>query len=296
MFKPEDIEGYITKPKLEAILEEIAGLSITLEEDPTLPDLGYRYLQSRLAKCRDYLNRTQYYHQITRRYQKNLQSRIRHCELDLDFKVMEKLADDGLVRRERSIEDRKALAMSMMKEEYQELSILKVELLNLEETVKLVKLKYDDLSRTNNDVKLQRQMVRDDRNSELGEGYSPPQASQNKTVGGGLPPAVRAKKIDPTEILDPNRRPDDIPQPINQSHARQIASFFNGLPAQKPLSEAIGSDPGSQALPEASNVPEVKGGAPTAIPTEPAQSTPVPTPISPAKPFQQVNYDDLLAD
>lgn len=254
-FRAEDVIGFITREKLETILEEIAAFSVNLVEDPTLPDFGYKYLQSRLAQCREYMNRTQYYLQITRRYEKNLRATLRNCELNFDLKVMEKLADDVIVRNQSSIEDRKALATTQLRAEFVELSTIKVDLLNLEETIKIVKARYDDLMRTSNDVRLQRQMVKDDR----AFGPDEPGASGNSQSGmvpAGMKPAVKREPVNPTDLLDPEKRPEDLPEPTGPGHAKQIARFLNTTPS------SVGSKPEAPAAPpppEEPAGPAVKG-------------------------------------
>jgi len=223
-------EAPLTKEKLDAILDEIAEFRVDLAEDPTLPELGTKYLQSSLAKCRAFLNRTHYYLQLTKRYEKDLKSNLKLLELNVDLKFNGLLADDATVRQQPSIDDRKALAISMMNSEYEEIAKLRASLMDAEETVKLVKAKYDDLNRTNSDIKLQRHLVKDDKMDQMtgGEGYEKPQARQDRVVTGGLAPPVKAEPIDPKDLLDPNRRPEDMPEPVDMAHAQQIADFFSG--------------------------------------------------------------------
>jgi hypothetical protein len=246
--------GFVPREKLEAILEEIAAFSVSLAEDPTLPDLGYVYLQARLAQCREYMNRTQYYLQVTRRYEKNLRAMLRNCELNFELKVMEKLADDTIVRSQSSIEDRKALATTQLRDEYVEMSTLRVDLLNLEETIKIVKARYDDLMRTSNDVRLQRQMVKDDRADRNNGDPDAAGTSQSGMVPAGMPPAVKRQAVNPTDLLDGSRRPDDLPEPTGPGHAKQIASFLNKMPA------SVAAKPeAAPSAPQEPEAPQVKG-------------------------------------
>lgn len=263
---PEDVIGYLSAEKLESILEEIVGFEVVLEEDPTLPDLGLRYLQSKIAQCRKYLNRVQYYLQVTKRYEKNLKRAAKVYELDLELKLAGLLADDAIVRRQSSIDDRKAVATTMLKQEHEVLSRFRVDIQNLDDTIKLVKSKYDDLRHTNGDIRLQRQLVKDDM-AEWGsgeEGYTKPQSREDRTIPGGLPPPVSAEDIDPNDLLDPNKRPEDLPEPKNPSHAKQIAGFFGKKPVR-----------------------HVSRG-----PADPAPEDPAPEDPAPA--IQSVSYKDLL--
>ena len=225
---PNQVPGFLCNEKLDNILTEISMYEIKLEEDPTLPDLGSRYIQSKIAICRQYLNRTQYYLQILKRYEINLKRAEKTFELDLEIKISEKLADDMLVRQQPAQQERKALALSMLKSEHENLAIFKVELQGLDGVIRIVKSRYDDLRYTNQDIKLQRQLIKDDRSGweNDGSGYIKPQSRENGIITGGLPPPVSSEKIDPRDLLDPDKRPEDLPEPKNDSHARQISDFY----------------------------------------------------------------------
>lgn len=251
----EEVPGYLSEEKLESILGEIIKYEVKLEEDPTLPHLGYRYLQKSIAQCRQYLNRVQFYLQTVRRFEKNLKAVVREFELDLELKLAGLLADHEIVRQQSSAMDRKALAISMLGDEHRNLATLRVELLNVEETVKLIKLKYDDLHRTNMDVKLQRQLVKDDRTGwegPDGEGYTSPQADQDGTIPGGMVPPVTSSDIDPEDLLEGGGGPEDMPEPKDASYAEQMNNFISGKTVEAP-SERRGT-PSTDPEPEGAPV------------------------------------------
>ena len=238
-------------PALDQILEEIAGYHIDLEPDPTQPHLGSRYLNDTLAKCRNYTNRTIHYLQLMKRQERDLRMEVKLLESDLDFKLKEKLADDPLVRSQPSIEDRVALATVALKEEHQAVAQTRNELLETEETVKLIKTRLDNLRQTSFDIKLQRQIVKDDKEAwGSGEGgYVEPQKNRDRTVPDGMRPPVRPA-LDPEDLLDPSKRPADMPEPKDRVHAAQIAAFFNGsdeLPVTSPEKEPEPSPPPPEA-------------------------------------------------
>jgi hypothetical protein len=221
-----------SKDQLSSILDEIAGFEVELAEDPTVPTLGVKYLNERVAVCRKYLNRVIYYVQTVGKQVKNLNVEVRHMELDLELKMAQKLADDVLVKKQPSIDDRKALATMLLKEENDNLAVLRLELLDAFETLKIIKMKHQDLVRTNGDIKSQRQLVKDDMESRLsgGPGYDPPQTKQDKSVPDGMPPPIVPGKIDPQDLLDPAKRPDDMPEPVDEMHAAMISDFFGSKP------------------------------------------------------------------
>ena len=223
------------------MLEEVAGYTVALEEDPTLPNLGTRYLQRVLAQCRNYQNRVQHYMQLAMRAERTLLTEIKQAELDFEFKIKDKLADDPLVRQQRALDDRKALAESLLKVEQENLAGLRVKLIDIQETVKLLKFKYGDLQRTNSDIKTQRTLVRDDKIAQMGgdEGYNRPQVNQDRSIPGGMPAPVTVEPLGPEDILDPNRKPEELFDPIDGVHARQMAEFLQRNPEKKQVPNGV---------------------------------------------------------
>lgn len=217
------------KNKLQLILDEVSQYSVELETDPTLPNLGTSYLQRVISECRNYMNRVMNYMQFIKIQEKNMKIRLKACELDLDRKMAEKLADDVLVRKQPSIEDRKALASTMLADEYSTIAGLRSDLLDVEETFKLLKIKYDHLRGTSQDIKMQRSLVKDDAMLRMAgnEGYSKPQINQDRSVPNGMLAPVIHDNLNPEDILDPAKRPEELPIPKDAVHAQMISDFLN---------------------------------------------------------------------
>jgi hypothetical protein len=217
--------------QLQSILEEVAEYHVDLEDDPTQPHLGTRYLQRCIAECRRYLNRVQYYLQTVGKYERDLKIQLQIKEASIDLQINEKLADDPVVKQQPTLDERKAVAISTLKTEYQDLTEHKRRLLDAQETLKLLKMKYGDLRATSGDIKSQRQLVKDDMQAwGSGEtGYTAPQGREDGTIPDGMPPPV-AGKVDPQDILNPDNRPEDLPEPKDAVHAQQIAEFFGSDP------------------------------------------------------------------
>jgi hypothetical protein len=225
--------------KLQQILDEVSSYSVELENDPTLPHLGTLYLQRVISECRNYMNRVMHYMQLIKIQEKNTKIRLKAVELDIERKMAEKLSDDALVRKQPSIEDRKALATTMLSEEYENMAVLRSQLLDIEETSKLLKFKYDHLRGTSQDIKIQRSLVKDDAMIRLGggDGYSKPQVNQDRSVPNGMRSPVSPDNINPEDILDPNRRPDDLPVPKDAVHAQMIADFLSSSGSKATVTE-----------------------------------------------------------
>lgn len=263
----EAIPSYLSSRQLEEMLDELSGYAVELAEDPTLPSLGAKYLMAKIAQCRKHTNRAHFYLQNARRYEKNLRVRAKEWELDLEMKTAMMLADDSITRDQPSIDDRKAYAASQLKAEHEQLAALRVAMVELGDTIRIIKSKYDELKATNRDIVTQRQIVKDDK--ELwgqGGGYEPPQTRKDGTVPDGMTPAIKPGRVDPRDLLDPSKRPEDMPEPRDAVHAAQIADFF------------------SAPAPAVSVPPAVQ-------PVE----KPAPPPPPPPKQVG-MSYDDLLSD
>ena len=236
---------------MDQMLEEVAAYAVQLEEDPTKPDLGTKYLQRVLAQCRNFLNRVQHYLQLSMRAERSLLTEIKQVELDLEFKIKNMLADDPIVRQQRALEDRKALAESLLKDESENLKNLRIRLIDVQETVKLLRFKYGDLARTSADIKMQRRLVCDDKFIQYGggDGYGKPVINQDKSVPNGMPAPVPVEPLGPKDILDPNKRPDELPEPIDGAHAVQIAEFLARYPEKKTQAIETSAPPTETDLP-----------------------------------------------
>jgi hypothetical protein len=213
--------------ELQQILEEIAEYQIDLVEDPTGPELGTRYLQERIATCRKFLNRVQFYLQKVGKYERELKIDLKIKEMDIDLKINGKLADDTIVRQQPSIDDRKALAISQLRDEHEALAEIRLKMLDVQETQKLLKMKYGDLRAANADIKAQRQLIKDDMQAWMGgeEGYTRPQPQPDGSAPKGMPPPV-VKKVNPRDLLDPDKEPDRLPPPRDAEHVKQISEFL----------------------------------------------------------------------
>lgn len=310
----------LSKEQLDQIIEEIARYEVNLEDDPTQPHLGTVYLQKTISRCRAYQNRVQYYLQIVKLHEKKIRLDLRQRELDLEFKTKELLADDVVVRKQPSVRDRESVAATMLGEEHKAVTTLKVELLDVEETVKLIRSKYDQLKQTSNDIRMQRVLIKDDKETQMmgGDGYQRPQSNQKKLVADGLPAAIMPR-VEPQDLLDPKKRPDDMPEPLDAGHASMMSAFLNAHPAKFPpwVCETCGeevklnpstpmvcskghramcSDCGDQQLfsPSGPYCKNGHGGADSRMEGGEPESPALPEPLVPM--VKSVSYRDLLDD
>jgi hypothetical protein len=218
-----------SKEDFDRILEEVGPYQVNLEEDPTLPHLKQAYLMQVTAKCRQLQNQVQHYLHKVGQYCSALKREIRYRELDLDLKMSEKIADSPVVKQGSAALDRRSIAVAELATEHSELAERKVALVEAEETYRLLKMKYDLLRQTSNDIRLQRSLVRDDLDERASGngGYSTP-SKDNKSVHRTKSPVNPT--VDAADLIDPKKRPEDMPPPINTGHAQQMAAFLNAHP------------------------------------------------------------------
>lgn len=234
------VNGYISPEKLEQMLEEVISFEVYLETDPTsVEGSTSKYLHERLSSCRSYVNRTLHYLQICKKYEKNLKRMYKLADLDVQFKTSELLSDDPIVKAAPSIKDRMALVHMKTQKEVESRDIIEVESQNLDDVIKLIKSKYDDLKQTNSDIKLQRQIIKDeiddllkDRDGE-GGGFTKPTTDKHGNVEKGMIPAVKAENVNPSDLLDSKSEPEPEPIPKKEkTDSEYVRGFFT-----KPITE-----------------------------------------------------------
>lgn len=226
----ENVDGYISSKKLEDMLEEVINFEVELAIDPTsVNGSTSKYLQGRLSTCRSYINRTLHYLQLCKRYEKNVKKVLKLCELDLEFKQADLLSEDPHVKSGPSIKDRMALVHTKLKNEIEAKNSIAAEIQNLEDIIKLLKTKYDDLKQSNADIKLQRQIIKDEIDAYMGgeeSGYNKPQTDGRGFVENNMKPPVKIVDINPSDLLGDNNKAETIPQKEEPGY-KSISDFFD---------------------------------------------------------------------
>lgn len=237
----------IAPEKLEEILNQVSAFSVDLVEDPTLPEFGIRYITKVSAVCRNYQNRVQTYMQEVKRAEISLKREIKILETDVELKTNELLSKDEVVRKQSSIEDRKALAFSLISADHQNLSEARLELQDVEESYKILKMRYDQLKLTSNDIKIQRLAVKDEMDFvKDGGGGTSKSARSGGVIERGMPPIVN---INDRNIVDEVYRGESPVEPIPRRRdfseaERDIQMFLksNGSSISD-VKSSVGSDP-----------------------------------------------------
>ncbi len=146
--------------RVTTIYDEIGQYVIELEADPTA--LGVRYLNELISRCRNYLNRVSILLGELGKERRDISSALRAAEAVFQVSFDELLANDERVKRLPNITDRTATVNMLLREQRDHVESLKRELQDLEYVEKAVRHRHNELKSTNTDIKMQRQMVRDE--------------------------------------------------------------------------------------------------------------------------------------
>jgi len=165
---------------VDRLYSEISELRIELEPDPTI--LGARYIQSVTSRCRNHLNRVALIRVQLNQKKRNLMVQIAGEETSLSIEKSSLLAGNDTVRRGSNIADREAIANTMLRQQINRISVLKLDLLDIDTVDKAVKMIHDELIRTSQEIKVQRSLLFSDRNSGAGYGDETP-------INGSTPPS-----------------------------------------------------------------------------------------------------------
>jgi hypothetical protein len=101
-------------------------------------------------------------------------------ETSLSIEKSRLLAEDDSVKRGSNITDREAIANTMLRQQINRISALKMDLLDVDTVDKAAKMIHDELIRTSQEIKVQRSLLFSDRASGAGYGDETP-------IDGGTP-------------------------------------------------------------------------------------------------------------
>ncbi len=171
--------------RIDAIYTEIFALSLELSPDPTTG--GPKYLQEAISKCRNYLNRTTMVLLELSQHKRRVKNLLSAAEVTYEIRENEMLATDERVRRQPALSDRKAMAATLLQDEAREVRSLRDKLRNLEDVEKAVRLRHDELVRTDGAIRTQRNLIRDE--LETGSFYGDEGSSPGPSRGRRKPSA-----------------------------------------------------------------------------------------------------------
>jgi hypothetical protein len=251
-----------TTERIEAIYEEILGLTIELSKDPTVE--GTSYLQRVISECRNGLNRTAAILIEISRDKRRVKNELAGAESSYDIREADLLANDPTVMRGPNLADRKARVQTILREEVLVLQGLRGSLRNLEDLERAVRIRHDELVRTDGMIKTQRNLLRDE--VQTGSFYgdenpAAPGSASRKETSDDLDEAEIERLLEKTPFAPPAESPtpqaettpqetlaapaspgafvtsptDEMPlpdPPVLVSDAEAIDTFFGNVPAQ----------------------------------------------------------------
>jgi hypothetical protein len=187
----------MTPEQIKVIYSTVSRLTIDLHSDPS--SLGPKYLQDVTATCNNYKNEVsgiliqllQQKHLVTR----ELQTRLSAYQVSFD----DLLANNQHVSRLPNIEDRKATANVMLREDRQAIARLEAEQKDLESMEKVVRHRHKELSDTMAAVKVQRSLIRDELDTK--SFYGDERINKLPGSGGGSSSPLGGDDVNEEELL-----------------------------------------------------------------------------------------------
>ncbi len=221
----------MTPTQINEIYDQVSKLTITLHKDPA--SLGPKYLQDAIATCNNYKNQVsetlsrlmRKKHEVSR----GLQARQAAYQVSFD----DLLANNESIRRLPNIEDRRATANVMLREDRQAINSFEAELKDLESVEKVVRHRHKELSDTMGAIKAQRSLIRDelDTKSFYGdERLAGAPSGKASPLGDDLDEEELSKLLDSTGEETKNTPPSSPLQAVDLKAAlsdeQAIASFL----------------------------------------------------------------------
>ena len=145
--------------RVQQIYEAIGSLAITLSGDPGA--LGPNYLQEQIATCRNNINNISQILLEVHREKHNLAAEIHTRETRLEIETDNLIVNDARISRLPHINDRKAAANLVLRDQVRDIAEQKAHLQNLEYVEKAVKHCHRELRDTMSEIRLQRSLIRD---------------------------------------------------------------------------------------------------------------------------------------
>lgn len=146
--------------RINQIFDEIGTFNIDLSHDPTV--LGPQYLAKLISTCRNYLNRTATILLSISREKVITENNLEGEKAAYKIASDEMLATDDRIKKLPNIRDRVAMIDTQLTEHAQRITALEQAVRNLNSIEKAVKVRHNELIRTDSQIKTQRSLIRDE--------------------------------------------------------------------------------------------------------------------------------------
>lgn len=252
--------------RINQIFDEIGTFNIDLSHDPTV--LGPQYLAKLISTCRNYLNRTATILLSISREKVTTENNLEAERSAYKIAFDEMLSTDERIMKLPNIRDREAMINTQLTDRTQRITTLEQAVRNLNSIEKAVKVRHNELIRTDSQIKTQRSLIRDeiDTKSYMGDEHTS---------------RSRRGTIDEDEL---NELMDDVPV-VREADAPQGNSKEIFTLPESELPKSI-----EETLAEASTLkaPFVEALVAEALPAETVVSAQAPTPSEPPAPAEPI--------
>lgn len=147
----------MNEQRVAEIYDELGKLVVELDPDPVAR--GPAYLLDLISRVRGYLNHVSVYTQEAHRERHDLERRKDALQAAFDVEADRLLAEDGRVKRQPSIDDRKAMINLILTDERREIEQVGRELRSLGHVEKAVRHRQKELESTMSQIRLQRSLI-----------------------------------------------------------------------------------------------------------------------------------------
>jgi hypothetical protein len=197
--------------KMKNIFSFITDNSIELSEDPLR--MGPKYLNGKVAECRNLTTRLQEYERVVIQYRLIEDRTLNNLESTYEMTYNDMLANDPRVLKKTSAKDREATVKSILQDQITEIEQCKSRLTDLGHVQSIIKSKLVEFQHTNRDIRLQMQIIQDE--IKLGNFWGDEsEKGQHK---------INPVEIDITE-LDSNYDPENPPEKMQFGDNNSSAS------------------------------------------------------------------------
>lgn len=226
--------------RITQIYDELDGYSIELEADPTV--LGPQYLGKVIAQCRNYLNRTTSVLLEIRREKQLVSNQLAREKAVFKIESDGLLANDERVKGRPNIRDREAIINVILAERAGTITTLENDIRNLDAIESAVKVRHNELVRTDGQIKTQRSLIRDelDTKSYFGDEQDSRKSSTvdeselNDIMEGFDAPVARAKSSSAEVFTAP---PSELPASATPT-VEEVVEALTDAPLESPVVEA----------------------------------------------------------
>jgi len=170
----------LSEERIDAIFKEMVTYILELNKDPG--SLGPNYFQDVIATCRNYLNRVSLVISEVSQEKLAVSSELRKLEAAYSLEYDDLIANSDRVRSLSSVEDRKATAGFMLRNQREAINDLKDQMHELESVYKVVNHRNRELHATMAAIKDQRRLVKIE--IESGSFYGDERTTKGEAVGG----------------------------------------------------------------------------------------------------------------